>query len=170
MFRTTGQALWPWQLFESGCSWGWPTKMQLVKYEWEKVQHAFLVTQYQVHGHASFAVMHANRSACTDKLTGELQLCLYIYIYRAIGILWIFAAIWILQQHETGATAVTEDVGGHWNYICTILEGVHRILNCKRNEQNCVYICVGSTKGWIIGETFWLIAIYDRKVVHDQDG
>lgn len=82
MFRTTGQALWPWQLFESGCSWGWPTKMQLVKYEWEKVQHAFLVTQYQVHGHASFAVMHANRSACTDKLTGELQLCLYIYIYR----------------------------------------------------------------------------------------
>jgi hypothetical protein len=59
--------------------------MQLVKYEWEKVQHAFLVTQYQVHGHASFAVMHANRSACTDKLTGELQLCLYIYIERELS-------------------------------------------------------------------------------------
>jgi hypothetical protein len=33
------------------------------------------------------------------------------------------------RLHEAGTTAVTEDVGGHWNYPCTIEDkGVQRVL------------------------------------------
>jgi hypothetical protein len=53
--------------------------MQVVKFEWAKM-HAFLVIRYQVHGHASFAVMHDKRirSAACDRWTAGLQVCLHI--------------------------------------------------------------------------------------------
>jgi hypothetical protein len=60
--------------------------MHIVKFEWENM-HAFLVMRYQVHGHASFDVMHAKRFSM--EIERQQISSKYGCIYRTISVLYI---------------------------------------------------------------------------------